>query len=273
MGSTSYTPKRAMAIVAHPDDIEFSCAGTIARWVREGAEVCYVLVTSGDVGIATPGMSKAEATRIREAEQTAAAAVAGVHNVVYLRHPDGMVEATIELRRQLVREIRRFRPDTVITGDPTALFVGDGYINHPDHRAVALAAIDAIFPAAGQPNLFEELEAEGLQAHKPYKVYVQSWGEATTWVNISETIDLKIEALRQHKSQMGDWDPAEMVRKWAADGAKGKEMEYAEQYRVITFEDAAPKQDADTQSGEGATAHPDSQTEIVEAQPERATGD
>lgn len=274
MGSTSYTPKRAMVIVAHPDDIEFSCAGTIARWVRQGAEVCYVLVTSGDVGIASPGMTKAEATRIREAEQTAAAGVVGVHNVVYLRHPDGMVEATMELRRQLVREIRRFRPDTVIVGDPTALFVGDGYINHPDHRAVALAAVDAIFPAAGQPNLFEELAAEGLQAHKPYKVYVETWGgAATTWVNISETIDLKIEALRQHKSQMRDWDPAEMVRHWAADAAKGKEMEYAEQYRVITFEDAAPKQEADAHAAEGATAHPDSDVEHAEAQPERATGD
>ncbi|MCC7207396.1 MAG: PIG-L family deacetylase [Anaerolineae bacterium] len=262
-----------MVIVAHPDDIEFSCAGTIARWVRDGAEVCYVLVTSGDVGIATPGMTKAEAARIREAEQTAAAAVVGVHNVVYLRHPDGMVEATMELRRQLVREIRRFRPDTVITGDPTALFVGEGYINHPDHRAVALAAIDAIFPAAGQPNLFEELEAEGLKAHKPYKVYVQSWGEATTWVNISDTIDLKIEALRQHKSQMGDWDPADMVRQWAGDAAKGKEMAYAEQYRVITFEDAAPKEDAEPMLGEGATAHPEVPAEHIEAQPERATGD
>jgi LmbE family N-acetylglucosaminyl deacetylase len=273
MGSTSYTPKRAMVIVAHPDDIEFSCAGTIARWVREGAEVCYVLVTSGDVGIATPGMTKAEATRIREAEQSAAAAVVGVDNVVYLRQPDGMVEATMELRRQLVREIRRFRPDAVITGDPTALFVGEGYINHPDHRAVALSAIDAIFPAAGQPNLFEELEAESLQAHKPYKVYVQSWSGATTWVNISDTIDLKIEALRQHKSQMGEWDPEEMVRQWAADSAKGKEMEYAEAYRVITFEDAAPKQEAEPQVAEGATAHPDSETQPAEAQPERATGD
>jgi len=241
VGKASYTPKRAMVIVAHPDDIEFSCAGTIARWVREGAEVCYVLCTSGDVGIAEPGMTKARAAEIREAEQTEAAAIVGVRDVVYLREPDGMLEATMHLRKRLVREIRRFRPDTVIVGDPQALWVGDGYINHPDHRAAATAAVDAIFPAAGQPNLFEELAEEGLTAHKVHKVYVQSWSGATTWVDISDTIDLKIAALKAHKSQMGDWDPTEQIKQWAAEAARGKEMEYAEAYRVITFDDAAPK--------------------------------
>ncbi|MBE7514295.1 MAG: PIG-L family deacetylase [Anaerolineales bacterium] len=232
-----------MVIVAHPDDIEFSCAGTIARWVREGAEVCYVLCTSGDVGIATPGMTNAEATRIREAEQTAAAEVVGVHNVVYLREPDGMLEATLHLRKRLVREIRRFKPDTVIVGDPQQLWsVGEGYINHPDHRAASLAAVDAIFPAAGQPNLFQELESEGLTAHKVHKVYVLSWEKATTWVNITDTIDLKVEALKKHVSQMGDWDVATEIKKWAAEIGKGHEMDYAEGFRVITFEDALAKE-------------------------------
>lgn len=243
MANVSYTPKRVMVIVAHPDDIEFSCSGTIARWVKEGAEACYVLCTSGDVGISEPGMTKAEATHIREAEQTAAAAVVGVKNVVYLREPDGMLEPTMALRKRLVREIRRFKPDTIITGDPQALWAGDGYINHPDHRAAALATVDAIFPAAGQPNLFQELETEGLTAHKPYKVYVQSWDDKNSmFINITGTIDLKIEALKQHKSQMRDWDPSERVRSWAAETAKGKEMEYAEAFRVITFEDALPKE-------------------------------
>jgi len=241
MSNSTYTPKRVMVIVAHPDDIEFSCAGTIARWVKQGAEVCYVLCTSGDVGIATPGMTKAEATRIRESEQTAAANVVGVKEVVYLREPDGMLEATMNLRKRLVREIRRFKPDTVLTGDPQALWSGEGYINHPDHRAAALAAVDAIFPAAGQPNLFQEFEQEGIFAHKPYKVYVFSWDQADVFVNITDTIDLKIEALKQHKSQMKDWDPTDRVKEWAAETAKGKEMDYAERFRVITFEDAAPK--------------------------------
>jgi len=238
-----YIPKRAMVIVAHPDDIEFSCAGTVARWVREGAQVCYVLCTSGDVGIAQPGMTKARAAEIREAEQREAAAIIGVQEVVFLREPDGMLEATLALRKKLVREIRRFRPDAVICGDPQALWAGENYINHPDHRAAALAALDAIFPAAGQPNLFEELAEEGLSAHKVYKVFVMAWdrGENYTYVDISSTIDLKIAALKAHKSQMGDWDPTESVKTWAAERAKGLEIDYAEAFRVITFEDAAPK--------------------------------
>jgi len=231
-----YVPERVMVIVAHPDDIEFSCAGTVARWVKHGAKAVYVLVTSGDVGIAQGGMTKQRAIEIREAEQRAAARVCGVEEVVFLREPDGMVQATLELRKKLVREIRRYRPEVVITGDPTVLWAGSGYINHPDHRAAALAAVDAIFPAAGQPNLFEELEAEGLEAHKPRKVYVTSWGEAEMYINIEETIDLKIAALREHKSQMKDWDPEPMVRQWAAESGKGKEMPFAEGYRVVTLE-------------------------------------
>lgn len=246
----TWTPKRVMVIVAHPDDIEFSCAGTIARWVREGAEVCYVLCTSGDVGIIDPHITKQEATALREAEQTAAAAVVGVTNVVYLREPDGMLQATLDLRKKLVREIRKFRPDTLIAGDPTVFWAGDGYINHPDHRAAALAAIDAVFPAAGMPTLFKELEAEGLTAHKTHKVYVQAWDleAANTFINTSDTIDLKIEALRKHKSQMGEWDPAPRVREQAASVAKGKEMDYAEAYRVITFEDGKPKTEGEITS-------------------------
>lgn len=231
-----YTPESALAIMAHPDDIEFSCAGTLARWVRAGARVGYVLVTSGDVGIAQAGMTRARATEIREAESLAAAGVIGVTDVTFLREPDGMVEATLELRKKLVREIRRFRPEVVICGDPTLLWAGDNYINHPDHRAVATAAVDAIFPAAGQPNLFEELEAEGLTAYKPRKVYVSNWREASLYVNIDDTIELKIEALREHKSQMKDWDPEKDIKAWAAERGKGKEMTYAEGFRVVTLE-------------------------------------
>jgi LmbE family N-acetylglucosaminyl deacetylase len=231
-----YVPESVMVIVAHPDDIEFSCAGTVARWVKHGAKAVYVLVTSGDVGIAERGMTKHRAMEIRETEQRAAARVCGVEEVVFLREPDGMVQATLELRKKLVREIRRYRPEVVITGDPTVLWAGPGYINHPDHRAAALSAVDAIFPAAGQPNLFEELEAEGVEAHKPRKVYVTSWGDADVYVNIDETIDLKIAALREHKSQMKDWDPEPMVKEWATERAKGKEMGFAESYRVVVLE-------------------------------------
>jgi LmbE family N-acetylglucosaminyl deacetylase len=233
--SLFYIPESAMAIVAHPDDIEFSCSGTMARWARAGARICYVLCTSGDVGIAEPGMTRGRATEIREAEALAAAEIAGVKDVVFLREPDGLLVPDLDLRKKLVREIRRFRPEVVITGDPTQVWSGEDYINHPDHRAAAQAALDATFPAAGQPNLFEDLAGEGLTAHKPRKVYATTWGPADVYVSIDDTIDVKIAALRAHKSQMGDWDPADMVRQWAGNSAKGKEMLYAETYRVVTL--------------------------------------
>lgn len=231
----SYTPACVLVIVAHPDDIEFGCAGTVARWVKEGALVCYVLVTSGDVGIAKPDITRAEAASVREAEQIAAAAVVGVHDVVFLREPDGSVVNTLDLRKRLVREIRRFKPEVVVCSDPTVFFVDSTYINHPDHRAVAAAALDAVFPAAGQPHVFEELAAEGLAAHKVRKVYVEGWSAGDTWINVTDVIELKIEALRKHASQLGEWDPESMVRQWSREAGKGKEMEYAETYRVMTI--------------------------------------
>jgi LmbE family N-acetylglucosaminyl deacetylase len=237
--SASYTPESAMAIFAHPDDIEFSVAGTLARWAREGARISHVIVTSGEVGISKNGMSKTRAAEIREAEQRAASAITGAKEVIFLREPDGMLEVSMDLRRRLVREIRRFRPEVVMCGDPTIVWAGEDYINHPDHRAAAAVALDAAFPAAGQPNLFEELAQEGLRAHKPRKVYVNVWEDGDTFVNIESTIDLKVEALRAHTSQMeemGGWDPNGPVKEWAAERARGKEMAYAEAFRVITLE-------------------------------------
>lgn len=233
--SNVYIPRRAMFIFAHPDDIEFGTAGTAARWVQGGAEVAYVLLTSGDVGIADLTLTREAAAAIREEEQRAAAAVVGVQEVIFLREPDGTLVNTLELRRKLVREIRRFRPEVIVCGDPTVWFVDSTYINHPDHRAAASAALEAVFPAAGQPHVFQELEAEGLTAHKVRKVYVEGWGGGDTWVNTTSTIDLKIAALRCHVSQMREWDPEPMVRQWSAEAAKGKEMAYAETFRVITL--------------------------------------
>lgn len=230
-----YTPSRVMAIFAHPDDIEFGCAGTIARWVQEGAVARYVLLTSGQVGIKDASITLDAAKAIREAEQTAAAQTVGVQDVIYFGYQDGILENTLTLRKQLVREIRRFRPEVVIAGDPTAFLVSDNYINHPDHRAAAAAALDAVFPAAGMPTLWKEMEDEGLEAHETRKVYINTWREPNTWVDISSTIDLKIAALKQHKSQMGDWDPSERIKNWAAERAQGKEMAYAEAFRVITL--------------------------------------
>lgn len=236
MPTDFYVPQSALVIVAHPDDIEFSCAGTLARWARLGARIGYVLCTSGEVGIAEAGMSKARAAEIREAEQRAAAEIVGAQEVIFLREPDGLLQPTLELRKKLVREIRRFRPEVVVCGDPTVVWAGENYINHPDHRAAATAALDAAFPAAGQPLLFEELAQEGIYAHKPRKIYVTGWHQTDLFVNITDTIEIKIAALKAHKSQMKDWDPAPRIKEWAAARARGKEMLYAESFRVVTLE-------------------------------------
>ena len=235
MSETFYVPESAMAIMAHPDDIEFTCVGTLARWAKAGARIIYVLCTSGDVGIDKPGMTREQATEIREAESRQAAEIAGASDIVFLREPDGLLVATLELRKRLVREIRRYRPEVIVTGDPTSLWSGEDYINHPDHRAAAMAAIDAVFPAAGQPHVFQELEAEELCAHKVRKVYATSWEHVDQYVCIDKTIKIKVEALRAHKSQMGDWDPEPMIKEWAAKSANGKEMRYAESFRVVTL--------------------------------------
>lgn len=260
--SALYVPESAMAIVAHPDDIDFGSAGTLARWAKNGSRISYVLCTSGDVGIADYGMTKARAIEIRESEQQAAADLVGVKEVIFLREPDGMLQATMELRKKLVREIRRFRPEVVIVMDPTIVWSGDDYINHPDHRAAGLAAVEAIFPAAGQPNLFQELELEGLTAFKPRKVYCQNWQSGDTYVSIDETIDIKIACLRAHKSQMGDWDPEPRIREWAAVRAKGHEMKYAEVFRVVSLES---DEEWAKHKGDVASRHPKADEKPVKA--------
>jgi len=242
-----YVPTRAMVIMAHPDDIEIGCGGTIARWTAAGCAVAFVLVTSGDAGIDRPGMTRAEATTIREAEQRAAAAVLGVSDVVFLREPDGLVENTMALRGRLVRHLRRFRPEAVVTMDPAALWVAEDYVNHPDHRAVGQAAIDAVFPASGQPNAFEELAGEGLRAHKVRLLYAVAFGPgvANAVVDIGDTLERKLEALRCHASQFGDWNPEPQVRQWAAEAAQGTPHAAAERFRrvrLITDEEWARRQ-------------------------------
>jgi LmbE family N-acetylglucosaminyl deacetylase len=231
-----YVPESALAIAAHPDDLEFGFSGTAARWAQYGTNICYVICTSGDVGIAEPGMTRERAAEIREVEARAAASVVGVKEVVFLREPDGLLEATIQLRKKLVREIRRFKPEVVVCGDPTVYWM-ENYINHPDHRAAALAALDAVFPAAGQPHLFQDLENEGLKAHKPRKVFISGRHQDGMFVDITSTMDLKVKALSSHTSQMNNWDFENYLRTSASKIASGKEMEFAEAFRVITLGD------------------------------------
>ena len=224
-------PERAMGIFAHPDDAEFTVAGTVARWTQAGCQAVYVLCTDGDAGSHEPGMTRERLAAIRRREQRAACKVLGVQEVLFLGHHDGMLQPTMDLRRELVRAIRRYKPQVVICGDPTAFFYRDEYINHPDHRAAAQAALEAVFPAASMPLVFSELAEEGLTPHAVKQVYIWGASEPNTWVDISPTLELKIEALRQHASQMGDWDPTEHVTRRSQERAEGHGMTYAESFR------------------------------------------
>jgi LmbE family N-acetylglucosaminyl deacetylase len=241
-------PRRAMLIYAHPDDIEFSAAGTAARWARGDCEVTYVVITDGNVGSHEEGMTSVRVAEIRRSEQEAAAAVAGAKRCIFLGYHDGLLQPTLELRKDLVRLIRQHKPDVVICGDPTVFFPNNRRINHPDHRAAATAAIDAVFPAAEMPLLYPELEADGLTPHKVSHVLISNPAEATFFVDITETIDVKLQALAEHRSQLGDWDPEEPIRTWAAETGNRVGFAYAEAFRLITLRSDEEK--AETEEAE-----------------------
>ncbi len=239
--SNSFIPERAMFIYAHPDDIEFGVAGTAAKWIQAGSDVVYVLLTDGNVGSHEDGISAAELAEIRQKEQTAAADVVGA-KCIFLGHDDGLLQPTLEIRKELVRLIRKHRPVAVVCGDPTLYFPSDTYINHPDHRAAAQLALDAVFPASEMAMLYPDLHDEGLAGHKVNYVYV-NWGqENNLFIDISDTIDLKIEALRQHKSQLGEWDPEDQIREWNAQAGKSVGFDYAEAFRRITLKPIEEKE-------------------------------
>jgi LmbE family N-acetylglucosaminyl deacetylase len=224
-------PQSAMVIVAHPDDAEFTVAGTVAAWTKAGCKVTYVVCTDGNAGSHEPGMTRERLAEIRRSEQRAACAAVGVSEVVFLGYDDGQLQPTLELRRDLVRAIRHYRPEVVITSDPTRLFSGDRYINHPDHRAAAQASLDAIAPASAMPLLWPEAG----EPHRVHQVYVRGSDQPDVWVDISDTIDEKIAALKKHTSQLGDWDPTSRIKEWSAQVGKEKGLAYAENYRVITL--------------------------------------
>ena len=239
--SSTYIPQRAMFIYAHPDDIEFGVAGTAAKWAQNGSDVTYVVLTDGNVGSHDNGITAEQLTQTRRTEQQAAADIAGAKHCLFMGEHDGLLRPTLKLRKKLVRLIRQYRPNVVVCGDPTLYFPSDSYINHPDHRAAAQVALDATFPAAEMGLLYPELRDEGLAPHKVNHVYISRSHDPNLYIDISETIEIKLEALRQHKSQFGDWDPTERIRNWAAEVGKKVGMAYAEAYRKITLkEDERP---------------------------------
>ncbi len=233
-------PKRVMTIQAHPDDQEFTVGGTVAKWARAGSEIVTVCITRGESGSnekTDPGMTKDELARLRVDEQTNACRVLGVKDVVFLGYPDGALQPTISLRRDLTRVIRKYKPDVVITGDPTVRFYGNSYMNHPDHRVAADVALDAIFPSAGTRLIFTELLSEGLEPHAVKRVFIHGSEKPDTFVDVGETIEVKVAALKEHHTQINDWDPGQMMKEWAREEGKERGIEYAEAFRQIILVD------------------------------------
>jgi LmbE family N-acetylglucosaminyl deacetylase len=228
-------PQRILAIVAHPDDIEFGVAGSIARWIDEGAQVTYGIVTDGAAGSNDPGTDVKALAEQRQTEQRAAAAAVGVHDVRFLGYPDGVLQPTMALRRDLTRLIRQVRPDRVVCQDPTTVFAGDDYINHPDHRAAGEAAIYAVFPSAETRPVFPELLDDDCEPHHVSEIYLTLTMQPNTHVDITATIDRKIAALLCHKSQVGA-EVEEWVRGWNAEAGKEIGVPFAESFRVMRFD-------------------------------------
>src|ERR671937_402929 len=228
------TVERAMAIYAHPDDAEFGMAGTVARWARAGVEMTYVLITNGASGSQDPKMTRKRLAAIRKAEQDAAAKILGVKRVVYLGYEDGYLYPTLEVRRDVARVVRQYRPDVILTRDPTFRY-GFGYVNHPDHIAAAEVVMRTINPDASTRQMFPELwSKERLEPYKPKALMLAAFMEgADTIVDISTTMELKLKALRAHASQLGDGDFEAFVRDFGRQIGKRPGYRYGASYRLI----------------------------------------
>jgi LmbE family N-acetylglucosaminyl deacetylase len=231
------TPARVLAIYAHPDDPEISAGGTLARWSDAGAEVHVVVTTRGDKGTSDPDADLEALTKLRVEETAAAARVLGIAEHHHLDHPDGAIADDHALRRELVRLIRSVKPDAVCCPDPTAVFFGDAYVNHRDHRVTGWATLDAVAPAAGNPHYFPELAAEGLGTHQVHALYLSGTFEPNVWVDVGATLERKIEALFCHASQLvetGDWF-RDFLRESAIDAGRVAGVQYAEAFRRIAL--------------------------------------
>ena len=229
-------PCNVAIIAAHPDDPDFGEAGTAALWASQGHTVTYVIVTNGDKGSDDRDLSRADLIATREREERAAAALLGLAGVRFLGYEDGMVVPDLNLRRDLVREIRDLKADVVMCSQPNEYFYGDGYINHPDHRAVATAALEAIFPASQNHRYFPELLAKGYEPHRVREVWIGMSGEQSdTFVDVTTVVDKKIAALRAHASQIPESDQFEWLKGWMEESGKRAEppVLYAESYKVM----------------------------------------
>lgn len=227
----------ALVLVAHPDDAEFMCGGTVATWAAVGCEVHYVVITDGSAGSNEPGAVREETAVVRAREQRDAAAVLGVTSVTFLGETDGMLEVTSDTRRKVCREVRRLRPEVLVAPDPSRLWSGQGYINHWDHKQAGLLALTAVMPDAPTRPMFPELLDEGLEPYEVPNLYLAS-GEPDVYIDISARMDTKLAALAAHVSQRAG-SAAPWVRERAEELAaqSGRPMAYAEAFKTFRFVD------------------------------------
>lgn len=209
-------PKIILGIAAHPDDLDVGAGGTLAHFAAQGAEIHYLILTDGGKGSDDPTMTSTQLTQIRHAEQQAALEIVGGKSISFLDYPDGELEITLELKKQIVKSIRTVKPDVVITMDPTVIYSAqNGYINHPDHRAAGQATLDAVFPLARDPLTFPELYTEGFMPHKVPTLLLVNFNENNFVVDISETFETKLKAMNAHVSQFGEMNEFEWLKNMA----------------------------------------------------------
>jgi len=237
--SNSHDPsfKRVLAVFAHPDDPEFGAGGSMAKLATDGADVTYVIVTDGSQGGEDPKQKDSELTAIRQREQRAAAKVLGIKKVEFLGYKDGHLSADLKLRRDIVRMIRKHKPELVITHIPGRVLDAPMGGSHPDHIAVGEATMAAVYPDSRNPRAFRSLLKEGYQPHVVDEVWIPYWTLGDYYVDISKTIDKKLEALKKHKSQVSkpgnEWDVEKWIRKRSRDIGKKGGYRYAESFKRI----------------------------------------
>lgn len=220
---------RVLGIAAHPDDLEFGASGAFAKWARSGASCYYLICTDGGKGSDHSQMTERALARIRKQEQLKAGRILGLKGVFFLKHKDTELTPDLTLKREIVRFIRKLRPDIVVAIDPTVVYSKSGFVNHTDHRAAGIATIDAVYPLARDRLAFKDLEKEGLRPHRVKHVYLINFDGGSEIVDISKTIDLKLRALAAHESQVSGKDLG-WVKRMARTVGRPKRYRYAERF-------------------------------------------
>lgn len=224
-----------LGVAAHPDDLDFGASGTFARWAEEGASCYYLICTDGSKGSDDPEMTEEKLVDIRIEEQKAAGKILGLKDVFFLRHKDTELVADIALKKEIVRFIRKLKPDIVVTMDPTLVYSKRGFVNHTDHRAAGQAAIDAVYPLARDRLTFKEMENEGLPPHRVRFLYLVNFDNSNEVVDISRTIQTKLEALSCHKSQISE-KSLDWIKERASSIGKEKGYEFGEGFVKLDLE-------------------------------------